>query len=82
MFFLDHAPTGTQFGDCLTEPEDAMPGDTVTAVFVSGHLRSDNSNVVLFSNVVVNREKLPCTTGLLYFFLEHIGIGEVKLWHE
>jgi len=38
---LDHAPTGTQFGDCLTEPEDAMPGDTVTAVFVSGHLRNN-----------------------------------------
>jgi hypothetical protein len=36
---VDHAPAGTEFGDCLTEPDDAMPGDTVTAVFVSGHLR-------------------------------------------
>jgi hypothetical protein len=36
---LDHAPAGKEFGECILEPEDSLPGNTVQAKFISGHLR-------------------------------------------
>merc|ERR1712004_398973 len=39
---LDSPPPGHHFGDCLVEPPmDVFPGDTVSATFVSGHLRNN-----------------------------------------
>jgi hypothetical protein len=35
----DQAPAGRDFGDCVSQPQDAMPGDIVSATFISGHLR-------------------------------------------
>lgn len=37
----DQPPAGSDFGDCVVEPEDARPGDRVTATFISGHLRNN-----------------------------------------
>lgn len=38
---LDHPPMGTTFGQCIQQPENAQPGQQVTARFVSGHLRNN-----------------------------------------
>jgi len=39
---LDSPPPGHHFGDCLVEPPmDVFPGNTVSATFVSGHLRNN-----------------------------------------
>jgi neutral ceramidase len=38
---LDHAPAGKEFGECILEPVDTMPGNTVSAKFISGHLRNN-----------------------------------------
>ena len=38
---LDSPPPGHNFGDCLVEPPmDVFPGNTVSATFVSGVIRS------------------------------------------
>jgi len=39
---MDSHPPGLPFGHCLTEPSTQyLPGDTVSAIFVSGHLRNN-----------------------------------------
>lgn len=38
---FDQAPGGQDFGDCINEPADSIPGDKVSATFVSGHLRNN-----------------------------------------
>lgn len=38
---LDHAPVRTTFGQCIEQPGNARPGETVTARFVAGHLRNN-----------------------------------------
>lgn len=38
---FDQAPGGQDFGDCINEPVDSIPGDKVSATFVSGHLRNN-----------------------------------------
>jgi len=37
----DHTPGAHLFGDCVQEPADALAGDTVSAKFISGHLRNN-----------------------------------------
>jgi len=38
---MDNPPAGFAFGDCRVQPVDSTPGDRVSAVFVSGHLRNN-----------------------------------------
>jgi len=38
---MDNPPAGFAFGDCRVQPVDSAPGDRVSAVFVSGHLRNN-----------------------------------------
>jgi len=38
---LDSPGAGMEFGDCILEPVDSAPGTSVSATFVSGHLRND-----------------------------------------
>jgi len=38
---FDNAPVGKSFGDVLVQPGNANPGSSVTAKFVSGHLRNN-----------------------------------------
>jgi len=38
---FDQAPGGQDFGDCINEPVDSIPGEKVSATFVSGHLRNN-----------------------------------------
>ena len=38
---MDNPATGHQMGDCVHQPEDASPGQTVMAKFISGHLRNN-----------------------------------------
>ena len=38
---MDNPAAGHQMGDCVHQPEDAGPGDTVMAKFISGHLRNN-----------------------------------------
>merc|ERR1711970_636516 len=37
----DHTAGSHLFGDCMAEPPDALAGDTVSATFISGHLRNN-----------------------------------------
>merc|ERR1711970_321717 len=37
----DHTAGSHLFGDCMAEPADALAGDTVSATFISGHLRNN-----------------------------------------
>merc|ERR1719259_1256028 len=38
---FDQPPVGYSIGDCIEQPVNAMPEDTVTAKFISGHLRNN-----------------------------------------
>ena len=38
---FDQTPAGYHFGDCILEPQDASPGSSVQAKFISGHLRNN-----------------------------------------
>merc|ERR1719500_867173 len=39
---MDNPASGHQMGDCVHQPEDASPGQTVMAKFISGHLRNNH----------------------------------------
>ena len=38
---MDNPAAGHQMGDCVHQPEDSGPGQTVMAKFISGHLRNN-----------------------------------------